>query len=507
MNNIYRNPLMFLLSIGILVSSCSLNRDPLDGYSDESQGKTETGSQIVFKNKSEVDNFLTGIYQQMRDRQEHWYMDLLLISESHADNAYAGTTGAEVLPFENNSIEGSNSVIDRDWARYLEDIARANRLIINIDSVADKSVSDSQIKSYKAQAKIFRALAMFDMVRLFGSIPVITTQAGDITSENIEEVYPQYFPFQNTEEEAYLQIQKDLLEALVDAPSNSVSDKTRFTKSVAKAMLAKIYAEKPIRDYAKVIQYVDALAADGFDLNAEYSDLYALNAANSDLEQRNTKESILEAQFMPGSGNWATWMFGRDLSNYDNSFTWAKWVTPSRDLIQTYQNEGDQIRMDQSIVYYVATWSNYYPASHYPFMFKLRSGMSSIVKLRYADLLLLKAEALIMQASPNLMEAASIIDRVRNRVKLPALDNATRVSKERMLDALLKERRLELAFEGQRWFDLVRLDKVESVMNAVFAKDKGRKAQVYPFNQYSYRLPVPQAKIDENPNLVQNLGY
>ncbi|ULT27987.1 RagB/SusD family nutrient uptake outer membrane protein [Sphingobacterium sp. E70] len=159
-----------------------------------SQGKTENGTQIVFKNRSEVDNFLSGIYQQMRDRQEHWYLDLLLIGDSHADNAYAGTTGAEVVPFENNSIEGSNSVVDRDWARYLEDIARANRLIINVDSVADKSISDADIKVYKAQGKIFRALAMFDMVRIFGSIPVITTQGKDITAENIEAVYPEYFP-------------------------------------------------------------------------------------------------------------------------------------------------------------------------------------------------------------------------------------------------------------------------------------------------------------------------
>ncbi|UIR56034.1 RagB/SusD family nutrient uptake outer membrane protein [Sphingobacterium sp. SRCM116780] len=506
MKRIYKNSFFRFLGIALLVSSCSLNRDPLDGYSDESQGITETGSQIVFKNKSEVDNFLTGIYQQMRDRQEHWHLDLLLIGDSHADNSYAGTTGAEVLPFENNSIEGSNSVVDRDWGRYLEDIARANRLIINVDSVADKSVSDADIKLYKAQGKIFRALAMFDMVRIFGSIPVITTAAGDITAENVEEVYPQYFPKQATEEEAYKQIEKDLLDALADAPNNNVANKTLFTKSVARAMLAKVYAEKPIRDYNKVIQYADALAADGFDLNTNYADLYALNAANTDLAQRNTKESILEAQFMPGSGNWATWMFGRDLSNYDNNFTWAKWVTPSRDLIQTYTNEGDQIRMDQSIVYYTTTWSNYYPANHYPFMFKLRSGMSSIIKLRYADILLLKAEALIQQGS-NLSAAADIIDKIRTRVNLPKLNVAIRGNKDALFEAYLKERRLELAFEGQRWFDLVRLDKVESVMNAVYAKDSGRKTQVYPFNQYSYRLPVPQAKIDQNPNLVQNPGY
>lgn len=506
MKKIYNNIVFALLLTGVLASSCSLNRDPLDGYSDASQGKTEEGNQIVFKNKSEVDNYLAGLYQRMKDRQEHWYVDLLLIGDAHADNAYGGTTGAEVIPFENNSIEGSNSVVDRDWGRYLEDIGRANQLIINIDSVADKSVSESDIKLYKAQGRIFRALAMFDMVRIFGLIPVITTQAPDITAENVEEVYPQYFPKQNTEEEAYRQIESDLLAGLADAPNNNPANKTLFTKSVARAMLAKIYAEKPIRDYAKVIQYADGLAADGFDLNANYSELYELNAAHTDLVKRNTKESILEAQFMPGGGNWATWMFGRDLANYDYSFTWAKWVTPSRDLIQAYTNEGDQLRMEQSIVYYTATWSNYYPANHYPFMFKLRSGMNSIIKLRYADILLLKAEAMIQQGS-DLAAAAGIIDKIRARVSLPKLPAAIRTNKDALLDAYLKERRLELAFEGQRWFDLVRLNKVETVMNAVYANDSGRKARVYPFNQYSYRLPIPQAKIDQNPNLVQNPGY
>ncbi|MCS4167581.1 RagB/SusD family nutrient uptake outer membrane protein [Sphingobacterium paramultivorum] len=502
----YISNALSLLTGSLFLFSCSLNRDPLSDYSDVSQGKTETGTQVVFKNKAEVETYLAGIYQQMKDRQEHWYLDLLLIGDSHADNSYAGTTGAEVVPFENNSIEGSNSVVDRDWGRYLEDVGRANRLIIYVDSVADKSVSDTEIRTYKAQAKLFRALAMFDMVRIFGSIPVITTIAPDITGDNVNEVYPQYFPKQATEEEAYKQIEKDLMDGLADAPANNNGNKTLFTKSVARAMLAKIYAEKPIRDYAKVIQFVDALTGDGFDLNTNYSDLYAMNASSTDLAQRNTKESILEAQFTAGGGNWATWMFGRDLSNYDNNFTWAKWITPSRDLIQAYTNEGDQIRLGQSIVYYSTTWSNYYPSNHYPFMFKLRSAFNSIVKLRYADLLLLKAEALIQQGS-DLSGAADIIDKIRTRVKLPKLSTAIRSNKDALLDAYLKERRLELAFEGQRWFDLVRLDKVESVMNAVYAKDAGRKAQVYPFTKNSYRLPVPQPKIDQNPNLVQNPGY
>ncbi len=124
---------------------------------------------------------------------------------------------------------------------------------------------------------------------------------------------------------------------------------------------------------------------------------------------RNTKESILEAQFTSGAGNWCTWMFGRDLVNWNNNFTWAKWVTPSRDLISAFKQEGDEVRFKESIVYYDCNWSNYYPSDNYPFMYKCRSANSSIIKYRYADVLLLKAEALIMQDTPDLEGAADII--------------------------------------------------------------------------------------------------
>lgn len=148
------------LTSGLLLglSSCSLNYEPLDTYSDVTEGVTSDGTKIVFKDKAAVESHLTTLYNQMRDRQEHWYVDLLLISDSHSDNAYAGTTGAEVVPFENNSIEGSNSVLERDWNRYLEDVARANKLICNIDLVTDNSLTTAERAQYKAEAKIFRAM-------------------------------------------------------------------------------------------------------------------------------------------------------------------------------------------------------------------------------------------------------------------------------------------------------------------------------------------------------------
>lgn len=489
------------------ISSCTLDYAPLDTFSELTEGKTEAGEKVIFKDKFAVESHLKTIYNQMRDRQEHWYVDLLLVADAHADNAYAGTTGAEVVPFESNSIEGSNTVLARDWDRYLVDVARANLLINNINEVTDNALTTAERLQYAAESKIFRAMVLFDMVRLWGDFSVITTVAREITSETIEDVYNDYFPAQNTELEAYQQIERDLIDALKNAPDSKAGDKTLFTKSVARTLLAKIYAEKPLRDYTKVIQYCDAVTADGFGLVDTFSDLFGMNAAGTDTKQRNTKESILEAQFMSGSGNWCTWMFGRDLVNGNSNFSWAKWITPSRDLIKAYQEEGDEIRSAESIVYYECGWSNYYSSDNYPFMYKCRSAYSSIIKYRYADVLLLKAEALILKVNPDLEIAAKIIDDIRRRAGLDKLVAAVRSDKNALLNALLKERRLELAFEGQRWFDLVRLDKVEEVMNAVYAKDSGRKAQSYAFDKNSYRLPIPQSVIDSNDKINQNPGY
>jgi len=491
-----------------VAASCTLDLDPISDYSEKTYGQTSSTDSIKYKTRDEMYSQYQSLYQRLKDDQEHWYLDLIMLCETRSDNSYAGSTGSQVVPIETNSIDGGNSVIARDWDRYLADVAQANTVIENIDKVPDQTLTATERKQWKAEAKIFRSLVWFDMVRLWGNIPVVTKEGKDITAENIEEIYPLYYPKQVTAEEAYTQIISDLTDAIVDAPANNVADKTVLSKSVARALLAKVYAEKPVRDYSKVVQYCDAVIADGFTLNSNYRDLYAMDDAGTDLKNRSTSESILEINYYTGGGNWVTWMFGKDILDPEANFSWAKWVTPSRDLIAAFQSEGDTIRMNQSIVYYAAGWSNYYPSSHYPFMYKMRSSLHSIIKMRLADILLLKAEALAnIDGASNLSLAAAIVDQVRARVSLTALSSTTRSSKENLLAAILKERRLELAFEGQRWFDLVRYGKVEDIMNSLNSRDSGRLPQRRAFTETSYLFPIPSTAIDVNANLVQNPGY
>jgi starch-binding outer membrane protein, SusD/RagB family len=507
-----KNKIIFqIVILGLLAftSACSLDEDPISEFSEVILGSTDdSGDRIRYKNRSEALTAYEGLYNTLKDRQEHWYLDYLLLSEVRSDNAYAGTTGSEVLPVENNSLDGGNSVINRDWNSYLADIAKANVLINNLDSVPDASFSATERRQWKAEAKIFRAMVMLDMVRFWGNIPVITQEAGDITAENIEEVYPSYFPTQKTAEEAYTQIIHDLTTAIPFAPANNAANKTKLSKSVARALLSKVYAEKTVQNLDKVIAYADSVVADGFMLVDDLSQLFGMNEEGNDVKARNTSESILEVQYFTGGGNWVTWMFGRDLLNYDTQFSWAKWVTPSRDLIAAYDAEGDVTRKNQAIVFYETTWANYYPSDNYAFMYKLRSANSSIIKLRLADILLLKAEALVKKGgAANLTAAAEIVDQIRERAQLDGLEASVKSSPDQMLDAVLNERRLELAFEGQRLFDLIRNNQLQEVMNSLNQRDSGRIPQIRAYNEFSELLPIPQTVLDNNPNLVQNPGY
>ena len=265
----------------------------------------------------------------------------------------------------------------------------------------------------------------------------------------------------------------------------------------------RVYAE--LGNWDKVVEYADAVFADGIELEPQYADLFGFDATLGDATLRNSRESILEMQYTAASGNWVTWMFGRNLANWEESFTWAKWITPSRDLINAFAQAGDTLRCNQTIVYYDCSWQNYYPADNYPFMYKTRSAYNSIIKLRGADILLLKAEALAHKG--DLAGAVELVNQTRNRAKIGDLPSSQTGSQEQVLNAVLNERRLELALEGQRLFDLIRFGKLMEVMNDINSRDEGRLPQARPFVEAHRLMPIPQTALDQNANLQQNDGY
>ena len=142
-------------------------------------------------------------------------------------------------------------------------------------------------------------------------------------------------------------------------------------------------------------------------------------------------------------------------------------------------------------------------------MHKCPTNASSIILMRLGEIYLLHAEALCMTG--DLAGAASYVNKIRNRAGLADLPASAQKSQDAMLDAVLHERRLELAFEGFRFFDLVRHDKAKEVHDAMSDPSSSKYDSYfqtrYPLTEETILMPIPTTAMEDNPSLEQNPGY
>jgi hypothetical protein len=297
-----------------------------------------------------------------------------------------------------------------------------------------------------------------------------------------------FTPPKATVDAIYTQIIADLEYGLENARATS-SNKGIMTKGVANALLAQVYATKPNPDWSKVLQYADATINSGYSLLNNYDNLW-------DSEHENNSEAIWEMPFDGAGGpnahgNWMpAQVFGAGFKKFN---------TPTNDLVKAFDDEGDVVRKASSILYDGISWDDDYwkDAATYPHIHKYRADdKSDIYVIRLADILLLKAEAQNELSAGGWAQAAILVDQIRTRVHLgptPAADQPS------MRLAIEKERRLELAFEGKRWFDLLRTNRAVTVMNA--QKDGNGASLNYNVTDAKLLLPIPQAELDRNPSL------
>lgn len=486
------------------LASCNLDLYPETGYNEGNvEVQDETG--IQYSTREDMKGLRDAIYNDWaKGVQEYGYEDFLIYSECRADNAYCGTNTAEIMNIEANKQDGANVNVQRDWNYYLTQMSNANNIILNVDRIRqiDPTLTEEEANQWSAEARCWKAWALFQMSRLWGPVPVINTIPPAITSENIEDVYFEYFPPQETLETVYSQLVEDLTFAIQYAPDVDQSNKFLFTKGFAKGLLARIYAEAPIRDWNKVAELCTSIENDyGYQLVDNYGDMWGYDDTDA---FRNSKESIFEVQFSRSNGNWVFIMFHRNAYNPTDSYSWAKWVTPSRDLIAAYDAEGDTERKNASIVIDECGWSNYYPSYEYAFMHKVPTNASSIILMRLGEIKLLHAEALA--CTGDLAGATKLVNEIRTRAGIKEIKQPA--NQDAMIDAILNERRLELAFEGHRFFDLVRhgLERAKAVHDSMNEKDEYWQTRL-PLTQESILMPVPQTALDDNPSLVQNPGY
>ncbi|MBO5814895.1 MAG: RagB/SusD family nutrient uptake outer membrane protein [Bacteroidales bacterium] len=489
----------------IVLSSCELNLYPETGYSEGNVKVDDEAGESQYSTREDMKGLRDAMYSSWtKDIQEKGYLDWLVYAECRADNAYGGNPGTgELMAIEANKQDGENKNVVRDWDWYQGQVSNCNNIICNIDRIkeADPTMTDKEYREWKSEAYCWRAWNLFQMSYIWGDIPLVNTIPPAITAENIEEVYDEYFPGRTAIADIYAQIISELEYACENAPDTDPANKHLFTKAFAHGMLARIYAESTARDWSKVAQHCAAVEGMGYKLVDDYGQMWAYDEADA---VRNTSESIFEITWSKSNGNWVWMMFHRNAYNPDDSYSWIKWITPSRDLIAAYDAEGDTERKNACIVYDEAIWSNYYPGDAYAFMHKVPTNASSIILMRLGEIYLLHAEALAMTG--DLAGATEYVNKVRTRAGIKTI--AVPSSQEAMIDAILKERRLELAFEGFRFYDLLRhgFERAKTIHDAMPQQDSYWQPR-FPLTEETVFMPIPQTALDNNPSLVQNPGY
>ncbi len=465
----------------------------------------------AYNSAQDLDNSITGAYNIFY--QEYYQWDYILLGDERSDNAYAGGTGdIYCTPYDNLTIQAGNVRMIMDWSQLYLGIGRSNIILDKITQVNDPALDKNNLRqNIIGQASFLRAFHYYQLVKTFGGVPIeLNSNSADPSKTNLPRA---------TETEVYAQIVKDLDVAIANLPDKYSDDNTvnkvRATKGAANALMAKIWAQRSDRDYTKVASYCDAVinSPAGYSLMPNYADLFDGN------HYMNT-ESILEIAFQTDP-NWATGNWGVELFiSVADGF--QSYCVPSKDLVNLYNAEKDSIRKNANIAFWNNVgWSDENwnpcgnPETYIPFNYKQKhpDGWNSgdhPYLMRLADIVLLKAEA--QNETGNLGGATATVNLIRSRVGLPAI---SAISKDDMRAKILDERRLELAFEGQRWDDLVRSGTIVSTMNSLkevkySCADNVPSAPVainYGMNNDKILCPVPQQERDANPNLAQNPGY
>ena len=479
--------LMFGLLTGLMSCSDFLELEP------ESQsvaiGNTSADS-VYFHSGNEVEAALAAAYGDFKN--EYYQLDYFVNGDAQSDDAYAGGDNPANFQIDDYNIDATNSNVSRDWRYLYSTIGKTNTIINNLEGTIP-GLTEERKKQIIGEASFIRAFMYFQAVQLWGDVPLQLTEVKSISAAELDKIYSIIFPARSTQDEVYNQIIKDFETALANVNATAIH-KGIATKGAVNAMLAKVYATRPAKDWNKVLSYCNDVIAGGYTLLPNYDDLWNNSAEN-------TSESIFEINYNGGAsdGNWGVKIF--------RGLDWKKFNLPSNDLVKAFEAEGDLVRKNASVTFLDVSgkWSDaHWPQTKYPFINKYRKfdegSNQNYIFIRLADILLLKAEAL--NENGDGQGAMQLVNQIRKRAKLA---DASASGKEEIKAAIAKERRLELAFEGHRWYDLKRTGKAIDVMNNAV----GPNGEKIGYNLTNERLlwPLPQSELDKNTKLSQNPGY
>jgi len=481
-----------------------------------------------FKTEADFTQAINAAYNPLRTVGPDYYTGEMRSDNTHYEHnpAIQGTAvkmRSDIADFTNDA---SNNYSNEIYYGCYKGISRAN---IVLDRIDHADLSEEIKNKFKGQALFLRAFYYFKLVRYFGGVPLYLKE---VSNED-----DAFLP-RSTTEEVYNQIIADATQAIaLLAPPAGFPQSGYATKGAATMLLADVYTT--LKQYAQAETLLLSLEPMGYSLLSNYADVFS--TAN-----KNSKESIFEVQFMQGleTGmqsnfiyvflpkcyNTALITFGVATKNTGTGDGGGGWNTPTQDLINAYE-PGDP-RLEASIGVAEGT----YDGSYYFTLTAQKSivnyqapegktGVPFIKKYlnphtdknntddnwpvyRFADALLLLAE--VQNEQGKTAEALANLNRVRSRA-MPEAALLTASSQETLRDLILHERRVELAFENHRWFDLLRSGKAIETMNAYGAELKKIYSYLLPasyqVDENKLLYPLPFAEVGVNPDLIQNPGY
>ncbi|MGK7393580.1 MAG: RagB/SusD family nutrient uptake outer membrane protein [Candidatus Cyclobacteriaceae bacterium M3_2C_046] len=446
-----------------------------------------------YKTALDMENAVNAAYASLHPI----YEDMYVFAEVRSDNATVPISGSVTTQdeFDRFYISSTNPLIDDMWENLYRGIARTNVVIGRIENV---NMEEGLKSRFEGEIKFLRALMYFHLVSIYGDVPLVTNE--------ISSVDEGYQHVRVPKEEIYDLILQDIDFAKQVLPERYQDDKNigRATKGAAKTLLAKVYMKQG--DYANALTELKSIIdSNQYDLLDNYEDIF-------DPAQANHKESIFEVQYKGmGAGvgssfqnSFAPQFSGQEVVEVGSGFGNN---VPTEDLVEAFSD--DDLRKAIS-VQPGFTFNGVYTAK--PYTAKFLGGVpfqpsdadNNFPVFRYADVLLMYAEALNEQGFVPEGDAFMYLNEVRIRAGLPPISTTStdpELKVENQEDfrlALEEERRLELAFENHRWFDLVRTDRAIPVMTS-----KG-----FDVSPYQLIFPIPQSQIDVNPDAIsQNPGY
>lgn len=444
-------------------------------------------------NPNNAINLVNGVYNKQLDFEMYSFswIGMTSITSDDADKGSSlSDAGTDKAKLDNLTFEASDISFREVWQGRYDGIGRANRALFYLDQL---EIQEALKNRLIGETKFLRSLFYFDLVRCFGGVPLVTTKIDINDSELINQVV---FT-RKTKQEVYAQIEIDLLEAIEKLPTKgqyTANDLGRASKEAAQALLSKVFLYQ--NKWQEAFDMSGMVIGSGqFALLTNYADVWREVGENK-------LESIYEIQASPGNGIRSYYFVQAPRGTPD--LGWG-FNTPSVSLESAY--EANDTRKAATILYsnidlwdgYPASagWSNpryNYKSYHSSIEESWNNDRESTGKnlriLKYSDILLIRAEAAMNLG--NTTEALEKVNLLRVRAGLQALNGIT-------MDELLKERRLEMAMEHDRWFDLVRTGKALSAMAA-----NGKTFLVGTHEVF----PIPQNEIIlSGGRLLQNPGY